>query len=96
MNEGSDVSISLPTLVIVFFILAILMCVKWYLTVVQTSFKKNVHRKFLYSFPMASTMNANHSIVVVSCVENRMEGSLENLDKVHKKAQRLGMARVLF
>lgn len=96
MNEGSDISISLPTLVIVFFILAILMYVKWYLTVVQTSFKENAHRKYLYCFPMASTMNTNHSMVVVSCIANRMEDSLGNMDKVHKKAERLGMVRVLF
>lgn len=63
------------------------MCVKWYLTVVQTPFKENAHRKYLYCFPMASTMNTNHSMVVVFCIANRMEGSLGNMDKVHKKAE---------
>lgn len=66
------------------------MCVKWYLTVVQRSFIENGHRKFLYCFPMASTMNANRSVVVRSYVVDR------KFRKHGLKAQRLGMVKVLF
>lgn len=88
---------SSSTLVIVWvFILVILEGVKWYLTVVQISLKENVHRGFLHCFSKTSTVNANHSTVVVSCIADRMGASVGNMDEVHKKtAQRLGMVRAL-
>lgn len=69
--------------------LAILMGVRWYFTVVQISFKENIHREFLYCFPIAGTTDDNHSMVVVSCIADRMERRVGNMN-IRRQLRDLG------
>lgn len=76
----------------VFFILAILAGVKWCLTVAQILFKENVHRKFLHCLPTTSSRNANHSMVVVSWMADRMERSIGNRMRKRRQPRDFGQS----